>query len=262
VTRIGQIKLKRIPAGKFWMGSTLGEGDQDEHPQHDVRISQPFYLGVYEVTQSEYQAVMGDNPSHFSRTGGGSDKVVGQSTARFPVENVSWLDAVRFCNALSKVEELEPYYEIDGTDVRVPDGNGTGYRLPTEAEWEYACRAGSTTRYCFGDDARLVGEYAWYSANSGSQTHPVGRLKPNAFGLYDMHGNVWEWCRDWFRSDYYKQSVADDPRGPGPSAQRVIRGGNWGLDAQSTRSAYRGGLAPGYHDRYHGFRLARGQSGR
>src|SRR5262249_14474383 len=120
----------------------------------------------------------------------------------------------------------------------------------------------STTRYCFGDHAGLVGEYAWYSANSGSQTHPVGQLKPNAFDIYDMHGNVWEWCRDWFRADYYKQSVADDPRGPGPAAQRVIRGGSWNHDPQYARSACRNGFSPDYRSHVLGFRLARAQSGR
>jgi formylglycine-generating enzyme required for sulfatase activity len=262
VTRIGQIRLKRIPAGTFRMGSYDGEGEQQEHPQHAVRISRPFYLGVYEVTQSEYQAVMGQNPSHFSRTGAGNDKVAGQSTDQLPVESVTWLDAVRFCNALSYREGLRPFYEIYSDNVRVPDWNGTGYRLPTEAEWEYACRADSTTRYCFGEDANVLDEYAWYTANSGSQTHPIGKMKPNAFGLYDMHGNVWEWCWDGFDADYYERSPANDPRGPERAASRVIRGGSWLNDPYLPRSAYRFWELPESQRTYLGFRLARAQSGR
>ena len=140
-TRTGQIKLKRIPAGTFRMGSADGEGSEDKHPQHEVRISRPFYLGVYEVTQAQYEAVMGQNPSYFARTGEGKGTVAGQSTDQHPVENVTWLDAVKFCNALSEKEGLPPFYEINGKTVQVPDWSGSGYRLPTEAEWEYACRA-------------------------------------------------------------------------------------------------------------------------
>ena len=129
-----------------------------------MRISKPFYLGVYEVTQAQYEAVMGNNPSYFSANGGGKDKVAGQSTGQHPVEKVSWLDAVIFCNKLSEREGRKPFYEIDGEEVRVPDWNGPGYRLPTEAEWEYACRANASTptRYSFGDDAAELGEYGWF----------------------------------------------------------------------------------------------------
>ena len=162
--------LKRIPAGEFVMGAADNEEAGDgEKPRHRVRISKPFYLGVYEVTQAQYEAVMGNNPSYFSPNGGGKDKVAGQSTGQYPVESVSWLDAVKFCNKLSEKEGMKPFYEIDGEEVRVPDWNGQGYRLPTEAEWEYACRANAATptRYSFGDDAAELGEYGWFHGNSG-----------------------------------------------------------------------------------------------
>ena len=153
--------LKLIPAGEFFMGSPDDaiEAEKDEKPSHRVRISKPFYLGVCEVTQAQYEAVMGNNPSHFSANGGGKDRVAGQSTDQYPVENVSWLDAIQFCNKLSEKEGKKPFYEIDGKDVRVPDWNGQGYRLPTEAEWEYACRANASapTRFSFGDDAAGAG---------------------------------------------------------------------------------------------------------
>ena len=135
--------LKLIPAGEFFMGSptTTWSRAATRSPQHRVRITKPFYLGVHEVTQAQYEAVMGKNPSHFSTNGRGKDRVAGESTDRYPVENVSWLDAIQFCNKLSEKEGKKPFYEIDGEDIRVPDWNGPGYRLPTEAEWEYACRA-------------------------------------------------------------------------------------------------------------------------
>ncbi len=189
------MKLKLIPAGEFKMGSpdTDKEAGIEEKPQHRVRISKSFYLGVYEVTQAQYK--MENNPSAFSPNGDGKDKVAGQSTDQYPMEGVSWFDAVIFCNKLSAKEGRRPFYEIDDKDVRVPDWNGPGYRLPTEAEWEYACRANASTptRYSFGDDAAQLGEYGWFQFNS-SRPHPVGRKKPNGFGLHDMHGNVSEWC--------------------------------------------------------------------
>ena len=158
---------------------------------------------------------MENNPSAFSPNGDGKDKVAGQSTDQYPVEGVSWFDAVIFCNKLSAKEGRRPFYEIDDKYVRVPDWNGPGYRLPTEAEWEYACRANASTptRYSFGDDAAQLDEYGWFQVNS-SRPHPVGRKKPNGFGLHDMHGNVSEWCWDWYGEGYYKQSREDDPTGP------------------------------------------------
>ena len=207
------MKLKLIPAGEFQMGST--EHDS-EKPRHLVTISRPFYLGVYPVTQHEYMQMIKKNPSSFS----GSD--------RLPVETVSWFEAVAFCNELSRKEGLKPFFAINGQSVEVPEWNGPGYRLPTEAEWEYACRAGTTTRFSFGDDEKSLGEHAWYDKNSGTQTHPVGEKKPNPFGLYDMHGNVWEWCWDWFDASYYNNdSSYVDPKGQKTGEARVLRGGSW-----------------------------------
>ena len=263
-TRIGQVKLKRIPAGSFLMGSPGDdkEAGYGEKPQHLVRISKSFYLGVDEVTQAQYQAVMGNNPSYFSANGGGKEKVARQSTDQHPVENVSWLDAIAFCNKLSEKEGRKPFYEIDGKEVRVPDWNGPGYRLPTEAEWEYACRANASTptRYSFGDDAAELGEYGWFAGNSEIRTHPVGEKKPNGFGLHDMHGNVWEWCWDWGGAGYFQVSPADDPIGPYPG--RVFRGGSWSFRPRFCRSADRLANAPESGSYDLGFRLALVQSGR
>ena len=191
--RIG-MKLKLIPAGEFMMGSPESVDDADDRakPQHKVRITKPFHLGVHEVTQAEYEKVMGKNPSNFKG-------------ARNPVEQVSWKDAVEFCKRLTAKESMT-------------------YRLPTEAEWEYAYRAGTTTRYSFGDDPASLGEYAWYGDNSEKKTHPVGEKKPNTWGLHDMHGNVWEWCADWYDRDYYADSPADDPLGPEAGLCRVRPG--------------------------------------
>jgi formylglycine-generating enzyme required for sulfatase activity/serine/threonine protein kinase len=256
-TRVGQIPLKRIPAGTFRMGSPAGEGLSSEHPRHEVRISRPFYLGVFEVTQAQYRAVMAENPSHFARTGRDRDKVANRSTDLHPVDNVSWLDAVRFCNILSERENLEPFYEIDEETVRVPDWNGTGYRLPTEAEWEYACRAGSTTRYGFGDGEKDLSEYGWYERFAGSQTHPVGQKRPNAWGLYDMHGNVWEWCWDWYNENDSQPASIPDPTGPPQGTHRVLRGGSFHDYPAVLRSATRGRELPVNRDWVNGLRLAR-----
>jgi formylglycine-generating enzyme required for sulfatase activity len=242
------MKLALIPAGEFLMGSPDSDSDAypPEMPQHPVRITQAFYLGVHEVTQGQYRAVTGQNPSHFK----GSDEL--------PVEQVSWNDAIAFCNKLSEREGLKPYYSLDGA---VQPG-GEGYRLPTEAEWEYACRAGSTTRFSFGDDAASVGEYAWYAGNSGSKTQPVGQKRPNAWGLYDMHGNVWEWCWDGYDESYYRQSPVADPGGPAQAAGRVDRGGSWRRSPRFCRSANRSRLAPRNRNSRLGFRVARALSSR
>ena len=232
------MKLVLIPAGEFLMGSPDSDKDarDDEKPQHRVRITRPFYLGATEVTQGQYRAVTGQSPSHFK----GSDDL--------PVEQVSWNDAIAFCDKLSELEKGQL--------------GGASYRLPTEAEWEYACRAGSTTRYSFGDDAARLGEFAWYDGNSGGKTHPVGQKRPNALNLYDMHGNVWEWCQDWYDKDYYGQSPGADPPGPAQAASRVDRGGSWFGNPQLARSAYRLGSDPGDRGNDLGFRAARVQSSR
>ena len=223
-------KLKLIPAGEFQMGST--EYD-NEKPIHLVTISRPFYLGVYPVTQREYMQMIKRDPSHFF------------GNERLPVEKVSWFGAVAFCNELSREEGLKPFFTIKDRSVEVPDWNGPGYRLPTEAEWEYACRAGTTTRFSFGDDEKRLGEHAWYDPNSNNQTHPVGEKKPNPFGLFDMHGNVWEWCWDWFDASYYNNDSSHiDSKGPKNGDARVFRGGSWLNVAINLRSAVRDRSAP------------------
>ena len=247
-TRTAGIKLKRIPAGEFLMGSSKADdpdAEYDEQPRHRVRITRPFYLGVTEVTQGQYRAVTGQAPSNFN----GSDDL--------PVETVSWNDAIQFCNTLSEREGLKPYYQFGGG----AQSGGEGYRLPTEAEWEYACRAGNPARYSFGDNTASLDEYAWYDGNSSTKTHPVGQKRPNAFGLYDMHGNVYEWCWDEYDAKYYAQSPVDDPRGPSGASVRVIRGGGWSSSPRFARSAYRSGDTPVYRYYDLGFRLARVQSG-
>jgi formylglycine-generating enzyme required for sulfatase activity len=184
------MKLTLIPAGEFLMGSDQSDPDANDEEfldvaagkkqKHRVRITRPFYLGVTEVTQGQFKVMWGYNPSYFRE----SDEL--------PVERVNWWLAVSFCIELSEREGLSPHYRIETKYRAVTIVGGDGYRLPTEAEWEYACCAGTTTRFCFGDDANALGQYAWYSANSKGQTHSVGEMKPNAWGLYDMHGNVWE----------------------------------------------------------------------
>ena len=221
-----KLEMVLIPAGEFLMGSPESDrlASDDEKPQHRVRISKPFYLGKYLVTQEQWEAVMGDNPSKFKGP-------------RNPVERVSWEDCQVFLGKLNeKFRRPHP--------SPLPAGEGE-FRLPTEAQWEYACRAGSTTRYCFGDTENGLGEYAWYIENSGRQTHPVGEKKPNAWGLYDMHGNVWEWCQDWYDSGYYAKSPTDGPMGPTTALGRVDRGGGWFSSAGDCRSAFRGRDDPG-----------------
>jgi serine/threonine protein kinase/formylglycine-generating enzyme required for sulfatase activity len=263
VTNSVGMKLKRIPAGEFLMGTPYDDKgtDANEKPQHRVRISKSFYLGVYEVTQGQYRAVTANNPSYFLSTGGGKELVAGQSTSQHPVECVSWLDAVAFCNKLGEMEGRRPFYQIDEGVVRVPDWNGAGYRLPTEAEWEYACRANESTprRYSFGDGAAELGEFGWFEGNSDDRTHPVRQKRPNAFGLYDMHGNVWEWCWDSWGEDYYDQSPATDPTGPEWTSHRVIRGGGWNTSAPRCRSAYRGNMDMDNRITVQGFRVTLGR---
>jgi formylglycine-generating enzyme required for sulfatase activity len=250
-TGTAQINLKLIPPGEFGMGSPDEDHDAEayEKPRHTIGISHGFYLGTTPVTQAQYAAVTGTNPSRFYRW------------PENPVEQVSWFDATAFCNELSKKEGLAPYYVIPNWN-RVMVGGGEGYRLPTEAEWEYACRAGTETRYSFGDDAAMLGKYAWYHPDSKCQTSPVGQKRPNTWGLYDLHGNVWEWCWDWYDEDYYRNSPGIDPLGAERAEYRTFRGGSWRVEARYLRSANRDRHAPEFRHFSLGFRVARGSSAR
>ena len=238
--RIG-MKLAAIPAGRFTIGSPENEHRDNEGPQHEVELTKGFYLGVYPVTQEEYEQIVGSNPSHFTGNG------------RRPVERVTWFDAVAFCNRLSEREQLSPYYAIDDEQVQIAGGNG--YRLPTEAEWEYACRAGTTTRWWFGDDESPLSDFAWYYENSGHTTHPVCEKPANAWGLHDVHGNVWEWCQDWYGE--YSSGRVIDPTGPESGTSRVLRGGAWLNYPVYCRSAIRFDFQPEYRYYNVGFRAAR-----
>ncbi len=216
-----------VPTGKFIMGD---ETQVDATP-HEVSVSS-FYMDKNLVTQEQYQKVMGENPSRWKG-------------AKNPVEQMRWSDAARYCNARSKAEGLEPCYNLQTWECNF---QANGYRLPTEAEWEYACRAGTTTAYSFGNDPSKLGDYAWFDKNSGGKPQPVGRKPSNAWGLYDMHGNVWEWCNDFYQVDYYQQSPKEDPRGPKTGETKVVRGGAWKFSAETCRSGYRYNENPGYAD--------------
>ena len=224
-SNLWKMEMVLIPAGEFLMGSP---DSAFEKPQHRVRITKPFYLGKYPVRQWQWTVVMGNYPSHFR----------GRNN---PVEWVTWDDCQQFLDKLNADSHAE----------------GGKFQLPTEAQWEYACRAGSTTRYCFGDDEDQLGEYAWYGGKLRRITHPVGTKKPNAWGLYDMHGNVSEWCQDWYAKDYYAKSVTDDPTGPTSGLRRVHRGGGWDSLAKFCRSASRASDEPGSRGIDRGFRVAR-----
>jgi sulfatase modifying factor 1 len=227
--------FKEIPAGNFLMGSPAREKDRGDHEdQHKVTISKAFYMQTTEVTQGQWKAVMATEPW--------KGKSLVKEGPNYAASYVSWNDAVAYCRKLSEAE-------------------GKTYRLPTEAEWEYACRAGTETAWSFGDDDASLGDYAWYNKNAfhiGEQyTHQVGLKNPNAFGLYDMHGNVLQWCHDYFEEDYYKQSPAKDPTGPTSGSSRVLRGGSWVNSSRDARSADRGRNVAGYRRGNVGFRLVR-----
>jgi formylglycine-generating enzyme required for sulfatase activity len=211
------IDLVWISPGSFMMGSDSGEAD--ERPVHRITISVGFFIGRYEVTQAQWRAAMDDNPSSFK----GNDR---------PVENVSWNDAQEFISRLNDLNE------------------GHIYRLPTEAEWEYACRAGTT-----GDFAGNLDSIAWYAGNSGNQTHPVGTRQPNPWGLFDMHGNVSEWCEDFYDEHGYGGSPGTNPFGPLRGEYRVLRGGSWDIDGSLARSATRYWDGPDYRDGSNGLRV-------
>ncbi|CAN5713251.1 hypothetical protein BH23PLA1_BH23PLA1_44290 [soil metagenome] len=237
------MKLVRIEPGRFIMGSN--ERDE-EQPPHEVRMTRAFHLGVSPVTQGEYRAVIGTNPSHF------------QGSIHLPVEQVSWFEAITFCNLLSDRERRTPCYRIEGKEVEILEGDG--YRLPTEAEWEYACRAGSDTRYPWGDNEAFLGEYAWYQANAGGKTHPVGSKRPNEWGLHDMLGNVWEWCLDAHTLHFYRVDFpVNDPVNTSwilVHLDRIFRGGDWHGDPSICRPASRSWNWPGGRFNGLGFRVA------
>jgi formylglycine-generating enzyme len=213
-----------IPAGDFLMGSPEGEGEADEHPQRKVYLH-PYYIDKYLVTVAQYRKfceATGKKMPEAPKWGWQDDH---------PIVYVTWGDAVAYAQHYGK-------------------------RLPTEAEWEKACRAGTTTKYFFGNNVLELGDYAWYFANSSRQTHPVGTKKPNGFGLYDMYGNAWEWCSDWYDPEYYKSNPTNDLKAPASGKYRVLRGGGWGYTFDLCRSAYRVGALPEYGYVIAGFRCA------
>lgn len=227
-TKINTISMEfvLIPSGSFRMGGDkeFEQAEDHENPRHIVKISQAFYMGRYTVTQAQWSAMMDNNPSEF------------KDDLR-PVEKVSWNDVQVFIQKLNDSEET------------------VKYRLPTEAEWEYAARAGTQSSYAFGSDTGILSQYAWYHNNSGGHTHPVGQLKPNAWGLYDMHGNIHEWCQDWFDREYYAQSPPIDPSGPSSGLAKALRGGDWGSQDWYCRCASRSLSSADRRSNRVGFRL-------
>jgi len=246
--------MARIEAGTFLMGSPPSETCREtDEVQHQVTITAPFLMAVTEITQTQYAAVTGNNPALFQDKG-----------RDYPVEQVTWRDAVNFCNLLSEREGLTPCYRPQGETV-VWDHSADGYRLPTEAEWEYACRAGSAGTFHTGDAtdgcardsvSSALEQAGWYWANSGEVTHAVAQKKPNTWGLYDMHGNVWEWCWDWWAP--YPRGNTADPRGPMAGRDRVMRGGAGNAGPDQCRAAYRAPTSPGREYGFIGFRPVRG----
>lgn len=249
------MKFRSIPAGTFTMGAPKEEGRGND-PQHQVDLTQEFLIGTHPVTQAEYEKVIGSNPSGFSKKGLGRFRVDAIDTTRFPVENVSWAEAVAFCKALSALDAEKKA--------------GRSYRLPTEAEWEYACRAGAQTSYTFGkglssDQANFNGNYPGGDGAKGTYLQrpcPVGSYKANAWGLYDVHGNVWQWCSDWYDEGYYTVSPRKNPTGPSEGKKRVLRGGSWLNRGQECRASDRLALEP--DEKYHnvGFRIVCEETGK
>ena len=229
----GGVRVVLLPGGTFTMGDRHGDPDETEHT---VTVS-PFCIDVTEVTQREYERLMGDNPSKFRKPDN-------------PAEQIRWSDAVRYCNARSREEGLTPAYDLKTWTC---DFSTDGYRLPTEAEWEYAARAGTPGAYFFGRDPGKLKGYAWYGATSGGKPRPVRRRRPNPWGLFDMTGNVWEWCNDFYQVDYYAKSPKRDPRGPDRGRKKVLRGGCWSSNPDACRSAFRYNETPGYTDTCFGY---------
>jgi formylglycine-generating enzyme required for sulfatase activity len=225
----GGVELIALTGGPFEMGSD-DERDPDA-PRHRVIVS-PFYIDRCEVAQGEYERLMGVNPSRWK-------------DLQRPVEQIRWTQAAEYCNARSREEGLQPAYDPQTWRC---DFSANGYRLPTEAEWEYAVRAGSRTAHYFGDQPAVLSEYAWCKDNATQGTHPVAEKKPNAWGLCDMYGNVWEWCHDFYQEDYYGGSPDQDPTGPAEGETRVVRGGCWNSRPDQCRSAYRNFEYPEFTD--------------
>ena len=233
ITTKSGVEMVVIPAGSFEMGSKHGRAD--EKPTHTVWVDS-FLMDKYEMTQAAWENIgKGEalpNPSHFR----GAD---------LPVEQVTWPQAARFCNARSQFEGLKPCYNEDTAEC---DFEADGYRLPTEAEWEYACRAGTQTDYSYGSDARKLGDVAWFADNAAKKTHPVGQKQANAWGLFDMHGNVAEWCNDVYDKDYYQTRPEKAARGPADGKENVLRGGSWKSPTDALRSSHRLAETPGFSD--------------
>jgi formylglycine-generating enzyme required for sulfatase activity len=220
VTTQSGLEMVAIPGGWFEMGSTKG-GD-DESPVHKVWIS-PFLMDRYEVVQEQFKKFQFPDPSHFKNP-------------EKPLDQINWTDATMYCNERSLAEGLEPCYNEETWECNFA---ADGYRLPTEAEWEYACRAGTNSQYSFGSTVQKLKAHAWFDDNSSKTTQLVGQKQPNPWGLYDMHGNVSEWCNDFYGEDYYQRSPERDPKGPASGRERVLRGGAWNSSADSCRSTYR-----------------------
>ncbi len=235
-----------VPAGAFTMGNTAGKPLENDRPLRQVTLGS-FYMGRTEVTQAHYKRVMGVNPSEFKD---------GTDAAGLPVEQVNWFAAVAFCNKLSQMEGLQPAYTVNGADVSC-DFNADGYRLPTEAEWEYAAKGGSqgAIENLTYSGSNTIDEVAWYVVNSGDATHPVAQKKPNVLGLYDMAGNVWEWCWDWAGGS--GSSGQNNPTGPATGSYRYMCGGSWGDLAGHLRSANRRAFIPTAKSNDVGFRVVR-----
>jgi formylglycine-generating enzyme required for sulfatase activity len=239
------IEMLPIPAGSFIMGNADGTKEHNEQPARTVTL-RGFFMSKTEVTQAQYAEIMGTNPSRFK----GDNR---------PVENMTWYEALEFCNKLSEKEGRTPCYSGIERGPVLCDFSADGYRLPTEAEWEYACRAGTTTNYYSGDSQADLARVGWLSGSTDEGTADVGQLPANAWGLNDMHGNVFEWCWDWYQPDYYTQGVNDNPTGPVSGQEKICRGGSWFVYFYGHRSSFRSMLRPGFKSMDIGIRLVRKQ---